>query len=159
MLKPNAVGCSLHPLGRQPSLKLSLFKQLVLHRLLPGPLRVEIFYLLWPWDYSNSCNYSIFNLLDTTCLCLIHQDNFEGSWPINPEWGGWWGLAGREKKGGNKGKEKNAKDFEKLYLNHSQMYFPSLLQSARLDPAKQPGLTLGVRQDLCFCHGDILHYT
>lgn len=40
-LEPNATGCPLHPLGHQPSLELPLFKQLVLHRLIPGPSRVE----------------------------------------------------------------------------------------------------------------------
>lgn len=39
VLKPSGLGCSLHPSGHQPSLKLPLFKQLVLHRSLPEPLK------------------------------------------------------------------------------------------------------------------------
>lgn len=36
------------------------------------------------------------------------------------------------------------------------MCFPGLLNSARPDPVKPQGSA--VRQDLCFCHGDILHF-
>lgn len=41
--------------------------------------------------------------------------------------------------------KKNLRGFEKLCLNHSQMYFPSFLTSVRLDPANQQRLTAMLR--------------
>lgn len=47
-----------------------------------------------------------------------------------------------------------------MNLNCSQMHFPNLLQSARVEPAKEPGTPRcsGVRQHLSLCHGDT-YYT